>query len=299
LQSIENDGGREGMNLSAKRSYLFVPSTSIKMMEKALESKADCVIFDLEDAVVANEKPAARERAQHFLLNHKPKKDVYMRINDITTPYWKEDLIAAINAGASGIVVPKADSSMKNICQTVLEHLEKGGRDIHSFEVLPLIETARGIQFVYEIANSHHLISRLAFGSIDYALDVDCQLSADGEELLFARSQIVNASKAAGVGSPIDAVYPNLGDLEGLRVEATRSRKLGFKAKLAIHPKQLDTIQVVFTPEQKEIEEALTIVKAFEEAEQRGLAYISVDAKLADYPVYKKAKALLQNISLQ
>lgn len=283
-----------------KRSYLFVPATSERMMEKAVSSNADSIIFDLEDAVAINEKEIARERAKNYLLNHPADKDVYIRINDFTTEYWRKDAESSVVSGAKGIIVPKAESAgnMKVICQTVQEELERAGKSDVQFEVLPLIETARGVHFAYEIANSHHLIKRLVFGSIDYSLDVGCELTDGGEELYYARSQIVNASRAAGIGSPVDAVYPDLGNEEGLNREAVRARISGYKAKLAIHPKQLNIIHNVFTPGVKELEEASEIVTAFEAAVQNGSASISVRNKLVDYPVYKKAKSLLQYSAL-
>ncbi|WP_223592713.1 HpcH/HpaI aldolase/citrate lyase family protein [Neobacillus bataviensis] len=283
-----------------KRSYLFVPATSTRMYEKALASEADCVIFDLEDAVALSEKQEARERAKVFLENNQPEKDVLIRINDVNTPFWREDLEAAIVAGASGVVVPKAEyaNSMKMLCETALVFLERQNRDLHSFVVLPLIETARGVQFAYEIAGAHYMIKRLVFGSIDYSLDVDCELTDDGIELLYARSQVVNASKAAGIGSPVDAVYPDLANEPGLINESQRARRLGYKAKLAIHPKQLQPIHEIFSPGQMELDEALEIVNAFEAAEQQGIASIAVGNKLVDYPVYKKAKALLLSVGL-
>ena len=281
--------------MAPKRSYLFVPAVSEKIMGKALSSAADSVIFDLEDAVAINEKEIARERAKNYLLNYPAEKDVYIRINDFTTVYWRKDIECAVVSGAKGIIVPKAESgsNMKVICQTVLELLERAGRKGDLFEVLPLIETASGVHFAYEIANSHAMVPRLVFGSIDYSLDIDCELTDGGEELYFARSQIVNASRAAGIGSPVDAVYPDLSNEEGLYREAVRARISGFKSKLSIHPKQLNAIHQVFTPDEKVLEEAREIVEAFEEAEQKGSASISVRNKLVDYPVYKKAKGLL------
>jgi citrate lyase subunit beta / citryl-CoA lyase len=283
-----------------KRSYLFVPAISERIMAKAVASDADSVIFDLEDAVAINEKEAARERAKNFLLNHPLQKDVYIRINDVMTTNWKKDIECAVTSGARGIIVPKADSgsTMKMVCQTVRDFLKKTGRQDERFEVLPLIETASGVHFAYDIANSDHLISRLVFGSIDYSLDIDCELTDGGEELFYARSQIVNASRAAGIGSPVDAVYPDLANGEGLNREAVRARISGFKAKLAIHPKQLPIIHQVLTPAEDALEEAREIVEAFEEAERNGSASISVRNKLVDYPVYKKAKSLLQYATL-
>jgi citrate lyase subunit beta / citryl-CoA lyase len=282
-----------------KRSYLFVPATSVKMMEKAITSKADSVIFDLEDAVAFNEKEAARERARDFLHNNHPQKEIFIRINDMLTPFWQADLEAAIVGRAAGVIVPKAETavSLIRLCESVNMILERNNRRSQDqFHVLPLIETAAGVQFAYEIASSHQRIPFLVFGSIDYSLDVGCELTDGGEELFFARSQIVNASRAAGKGSPIDAVYPDLANEEGLKKEAIRARKAGFRGKLAIHPKQLDVIHEVYSPTQAEMDKASEIVAAFEAAEMRGIASISVGGKLVDYPVYKKAKALLNNI---
>ncbi|KAB2330431.1 CoA ester lyase [Cytobacillus depressus] len=282
--------------MTVKKSYLFVPATSEKMMGKAIVSDADCVIFDLEDAVAIHEKDMARERAKNFLINNPPQKDVYIRINDFTTPLWRNDIDAAIDSGAFGIIVPKAENgiNMYTICEYIKNRLECRGEGERIFEVLPLIETARGVHFAYEIANSHPFIARLVFGSIDYCLDLDCELTPGGDELIYARSQIVNSSIAAGIENPVDAVFPDLSNEDDLYNEAIRAKRCGFKAKLAIHPKQLNTIHRVFTPTEDEMEEAREIVKAFEEAELSGIASISVRNKLVDYPVYKKAKGLLQ-----
>jgi citrate lyase subunit beta / citryl-CoA lyase len=283
-----------------KRSYLFVPASSEKLMEKAVKSHSDCAIFDLEDAVALSEKENARERAKNYLINHPADKDVYIRINDMTTPYWRDDVIAAIDAGASGVVVPKSESGihLKTICQVIQDRLESRGEADRKFDVMPLIETAKGVHFAYDIANAHHYIPRLVFGYIDYSLDLGCELTEDGEELIYARSQIVNASRAAGIGNPVDAVYPDLNNPDGLNNDAVRARKIGFKAKLAIHPKQLDIIHEVFTPKQEELEKAREIVEAFEAAEKSGTASIAVQNQLVDYPVYKKAKSLLQLANL-
>ncbi len=280
----------------SNRSYLFVPAVSTKMMTKALNSESDSVIFDLEDAVAISEKEEVRERMKNYLFNNPAKKETYIRVNDFTTNFWKEDLLATIEAGANGIIVPKAESShnLRTICETAVMALEKKKRDIFQFSIIPLIETARGIQFAFEVATAHFLIKRLAFGSIDYSLDIDCERTADGIELLYARSQIVNASKAAGLEGPIDSVYPILEDVQGLNREALTARILGFKGKLAIHPKQLNPIHAIFSPSQKAVEEALEIVEAFEAAVEQGIASIRVGNQFIDYPVYKKAKQLLK-----
>lgn len=266
-----------------KRTYLFVPAINERMIEKAVMSHADCVILDLEDAVPHSEKEKARQEVEKAILTYSKEKPLYIRINGIKTPFWKED-IAAIKSGAAGMVVPKVESD--HDIKEIVAHTQ-GERAI-----IPQIESAKGIQHSYDIAKADPSIERFAFGSLDFAWDIDCELTEGGLELLFARSQLVIASRAAGIASPIDTVYPDFHDHVGLEQEAIAVKQLGFKAKLIIHPKQIDPVNKVFSPSQEEIEWAKQIVKAFEQAND---AAIQVDGKMVDLPVYKKAKDLLEH----
>lgn len=278
--------------MTIARSYLFVPGTDQNIIKKAITSDADCVILDLEDAVALSEKESARETVKKTLINFSKEKDLIVRINDLNTPYWEKDLICAITNGAKGVMVSKAETEgeMRMLCKKVREVLAESPRE---FEVIPLIETAKGVQFAYAISSIDDMISRLAFGSIDFSLDINCELTPNGLELLFARSQIVIASKAAGIGSPIDAVYPDLNNEDGLEMEAKFGKQLGFKSKLIIHPKQIQIVHKTFTPSKEETVSAHEIVKAFEAAEKNGVASITVNNRLVDYPVYKKAKSIV------
>ncbi|WP_174614477.1 HpcH/HpaI aldolase/citrate lyase family protein [Virgibacillus ihumii] len=288
--------------MSVCRSYLFVPAKELSIINKAINSEADSVIIDLEDAVAYSEKNNARELVKESLQKLNNQKPVYVRINDIGTPFWEEDLAYSVQYGAHGVIVPKSENpeDISYICKRIREMTQnKNGtvlretNDSNSFEVIPLLETAKGIQFAYEIAKSDSLVSKLAFGSIDYSLDIGCQLSSSGDELLYARSRIVVGSRAADREGPIDAVFPSLNNPGGLEYEATQAKKLGFKGKLTIHPKQVDIVNNLFMPGDEELREAREIVEQFEKAEQEGLASISVNGNLVDYPVYKKAKEVL------
>ncbi|MFJ5769023.1 HpcH/HpaI aldolase/citrate lyase family protein [Psychrobacillus sp. NPDC093180] len=278
------------MNLA--RSYLFVPGTNKDMIKKAIASDADCIILDLEDAVALAEKEKAREAVKESLIRFSKDKEIFVRINDCETSFWEEDLICAVANGAAGVVVPKSESeqNIRLVCQKVREATTESSS---AFQVIPLIETAKGVQFVYAIAAADEMISKMAFGSIDFSLDIGCELSASGMELLFARSQIVIASRAAGIEAPIDTVFADFNDAAGFENEAKIARQLGFKAKLIIHPKQIQIINQLFSPSEQEISNAMAIVKAFEEAEENGVASIAVNNQMVDYPVYKKAKRLL------
>lgn len=269
-----------------------MPGTNIDIIQKAILSDADVVIIDLEDAVALSEKEAAREIVKESLMRFNKEKEIIVRINGLDTPFWEQDLNCAVSNGATGIMVPKSESfdGMKAVCEKAREY---SSHHLKPVQVIPLIETAKGIQFAYSIATSDELIVRMAFGSIDFSLDIDCELTPNGLELLFARSQMVIASKAAAIGPPIDTVYPQLNNEVGLENESKLAKQLGFKGKLIIHPKQIQTVHETFSPSQKEIEQATEVVKAFEDAEKNGIASIKVNNQLVDYPVYKKARSIL------
>ncbi len=277
--------------MNKQRSYLFVPATSLSLIKKAVLSVADIVIVDLEDAVALSEKQAARDVMKEALKVYKQEHKIIVRINSLETSLWEADLETAINNGAAGIMLPKAEDEqgIQRVSNKIREIRESKDE---AFELIPLIESAKGVQFAYAIASADSLVSALAFGSIDFSLDIDCELTPEGMELLFARSQLVIASKAAGIRPPIDAVYPNLTDEEGLKNQTVFANQLGFKAKLVIHPKQLEVVHRVFSPSDEEITMAKKIIEAFEQAEKEGIASIKVEGQFVDYPIYKKAKKL-------
>lgn len=279
--------------MNASRSYLFVPAANLSLIKKAVSSDADVVIVDLEDAVALSEKETARRVMGEALETYKHEKKMIVRINALETSFWEADLETAINNGAAGIMLPKAEDEQG--IQRVADKIRQisGGKG-EAFELIPLVESAKGVQFAFAIASADPLISVIAFGSIDFSLDIGCELTPEGLELLFARSHLVIASKAAGIGSPIDAVYPDLKDPEGLKKQTVFAKQLGFKAKLVIHPKQLDVVHQVFSPSKEELDMAREIVEAFEKAEKSGVASIKIAGQFVDYPVYKKAKKILQ-----
>ncbi|WP_257351130.1 HpcH/HpaI aldolase/citrate lyase family protein [Pseudalkalibacillus decolorationis] len=282
------------------RSYLFVPAKEMSIIKKAVMSNADSVIIDLEDSVAFDQKDTARGLVKQALQELNERKQIYVRINNFTTPFWEKDLACSVINGASGVIVPKTENKeqITYICEKVRELIQAKNRTI-PFKVIPLIETAKGVQFAYEIAGADPLISKLAFGSIDYSLDIGCELTSGRGELLYALSRIVVASRAADISGPIDAVFPELGNSKELELEAIQGKKLGFKGKLTIHPQQIEIVNKVFSPKEKEIEDSREIVKKFEEAERQGSASISVNGKLVDYPVYKKAKEIVNFGNLQ
>ncbi|TYO94891.1 citrate lyase subunit beta/citryl-CoA lyase [Geothermobacter ehrlichii] len=268
------------------RSFLFAPGSNSKLMQKALTVGADAIIFDLEDAVAVSEKEKARALAAEIVGRGEHQCLTYIRINSWDTSWAKADLAAAINAGVGGIMLPKAEDPA--VVKAVAGLLPP------NVDFIPLVETAKGILNAYAIADCSDRVSRLAFGAIDFTLDIGADYSKTGTELLYARSQLVVASRAAGLLPPVDTVFPDLADSAGLETELNRVKQLGMFGKLAIHPKQISPINQLFTPSAEEIEDAIQVIKAFEEAQNKGVASIEINGKFVDYPVVAKAKRLIE-----
>jgi len=276
------------------RSMLFVPANDPKKVAKALASAADCVILDLEDAVALSAKQAARSAVRE-ILRDRGEREVYVRVNSFDTPFLYEDLTAVVPACPTGIMLPKAESVDQLKCvDWLIGQLERQVDMVRGvIGLVTLVETACGIERAAEISGGSERIKCLAFGAVDYTLDIGTKLSADGLELLHARSRVVVASRLGGREKPIDTVYPNFRDMAGLRVESELAKGLGYQGKMIIHPDQIDIVHQVFSPSAEELAYAARVVAAFEEAEKNGLAAIHLDGKMIDYPVMLRARQLL------
>jgi citrate lyase subunit beta / citryl-CoA lyase len=277
------------------RSMLFVPGTDRKKIDKALASNADCIILDLEDAVALSEKESARIMVQD-VLKGRQNRQVYVRINGIDTPFCYGDLTAIIQSRPTGIMPPKVESADHIKCfDWLIGQLEReAGIPAGEIEMVPLIETGSGVIHAAEIAGASSRLKCIAFGAVDYTLDIGTKLSPEGHELFYARAHIVAASRAGGCEQPIDTVYPNFRDAEGLKRESEFVRNLGFQGKMVIHPDQVGIVHEVFSPTQQELAYARKVVEAFEAAEKLGIASVNLDGKMIDYPVMKRARQLLE-----
>lgn len=283
------------------RSWLFVPGNRQRHVEKAWALPADVLIYDLEDAVPHREKHAARQIVKHAVKQNAAKrKTVFVRINDRTTPYYTEDLADIVRPGLSGIILPKAeaDDDVRHLQRTLDALEEERGIPREAIEIVPLIESARGLVNAMAVAASGTRVKCLAFGAVDFALDVNAHLTREGKEIWYARSQLVVSSRAAGIESPIDSVFTDIVDEEGLRQDIQFARQLGFQGKLAIHPRQLEPMNERFAPTEEEIKEAQEMVDAFARAEAAGAAAVQVNGKMVDYPVAERARRLLKQAEL-
>jgi citrate lyase subunit beta/citryl-CoA lyase len=259
-----------------RRTYLFVPGSRPDRFEKAWQSGAHAVILDLEDAVEDTQKDLARENVASWLSRERP---VYVRINGTETPWFERDLEVVRMPGVLGIALPKA------------EHPEQIAQVAAYFTgealVLPIIETALGVWNVRELAQAPR-VERLAFGSIDFQLDTG--ITGEQEELLYARSRLVLASRITGLLPPIDGVTMALDDLVRLQDDVARARRLGFGGKLCIHPKQVDAINRGFAPTVSERAWARRILKA---ADASRAGALQLDGELVDRPVIERARSIL------
>jgi citrate lyase subunit beta/citryl-CoA lyase len=277
------------------RSWMFIPGNQPRRLAKAGELAADVLIYDLEDAVPLAEKEQARQLVRQALRENKSRVQ-YVRVNDPSTPFFPGDINGAVSPETAGIVLPKAAGKEQILAACGQLALVEAQHNLPTgvTEIVPLIESAAGLYRAYEIATASSRVKRLAFGSVDFTLDIGAQLTTEGKEILYARSQLVVISRAAEIEPPIDAVFVQVKDGEGLKRDALLARQLGFQGKLAIHPDQLPVIHQAFSPTAEEIAEAQAIAAAFDEAVASGSAAIQVNGKLVDYPVAVRAKRVLE-----
>ena len=279
------------------RSWLFVPATAGEKLNKAFQSAADAIIVDLEDAVAYSEKERGWDAANTCLAGRKWRKPaVFLRVNDQSTPWYQADMEIAVRGGFDGVMLPKSSGATDIQCAEDL--LRTLGASPERFELLPLIETATGILHAEEIAAHGVFVRRLAFGSIDFLLDLGGRNTDTDAELLYARSHLALASRAAGKEGPVDAVFPDFRNDEGLRADTLLARALGFQGKLLIHPRQIPVVNEAFAPSREEIQLALEITEAFRAAEAEGKGAIQVRGKMVDQPVYRKNQQLLEQARL-
>lgn len=262
------------MQTTLPHSFLFVPGNRPELFEKACSSEAGAVVIDLEDAVPPAEKIAAR---LSFAQWRSPVRTVLVRVNGADTEWFHADLECCRAQGVAGIVLPKAERYSDLL---LIDNLCEGKR------ILPLIETARGFANLNQLAN-FRCVQRLLFGTIDFQLDLG--IEGDNEELLYFRSQIVLASRLAGIQPPVDGVNIAIDDDLQLRADTLRSRRLGFGGKLCIHPRQLTVVNECFMPSADEISWARRVLEA---ASAANGAVIAVDGKMVDRPVILKAEKI-------
>jgi citrate lyase subunit beta/citryl-CoA lyase len=264
------------MRSAIARSYLFVPGNRPERFAKACAAGADAVIIDLEDAVAPADKDVARSAVAAWLSAEQP---VVLRINSADTQWFSDDLALCGLPGVAGVILPKAEHANQ------IRRVTAAAPDI---AVLPLIETAQGFANAQSIAHTES-VQRLIFGSIDFQLDM--RIEGDDLELLYFRSQLVLFSRVANIQAPVDGVTTAIDDVAQIQIEAQRARRLGFRGKLCIHPKQVDVVNRCFMPSAENIAWAQKVLAAAESAHG---AAVAVDGKMIDLPVIRKAQEIVE-----
>ena len=266
--------------LALGRSFLFVPGSDERKIRKAFEAGADAVIVDLEDAVTPAEKPAARALAVEVLDAIDARCLRLVRVNAAGSEHFVDDLAAVASLALDAVVLPKADPEAL---------AELGMLDA---PVLALVETARGLRDVTATAEDSR-VEALVLGAVDLGLELALEPRADGLELVYARSKLVVESAAAGLRGPIDQVWLDVRDGDGLEADALHARSLGFRGKACIHPAQVEVVNRVFTPSAEEATRAEAVVEAYEAAAADGRGAVALDGAMIDLPVVERARQIL------
>jgi len=277
------------------RSVLFAPGIDLRKMEKAMGLGADVVVLDLEDSVDASRKAGARELVAGVLRRPRGGAAIWVRVNPPETGFFFGDLLAVTAAGPDGIVLPKSETA-GGVARVdwLLGLLEAhNGMPAGAIELVPLVESALGVGNATGIAASSPRVKKLCFGAVDYTLDMGIELTREGRELFYARSALAVASRGAGLEGPIDTVYTDVKDSEGLAADSRLARGLGFQGRLVIHPGQVPVVNEVFSPAPEEIERAMRVLEAYRAALASGSGVAQLDGKLIEKPVAGRAQKLL------
>lgn len=280
---------------SPRRSLLYVPGDSLRKVTKASTLPADTLILDLEDGVALSQKEAARLTVRQALreIDFGPRERL-VRLNNVNGPLAQQDLAITLEARPDGYVVPKVESAedLLAVSHFIDEQESLHGWPAGHIRLLAMIETARGIMNLREIAQATARLDALIFGAEDFAASIGAVRTRENGELFYARSALVTAAGAYALQA-IDLVFVGLDDPAGLEAECINGRQLGFVGKTVIHPSQIETANRLFAPATAEVDAARRLVAAFEQHQQAGAGALAYEGKMVDMPVIRLAQRLL------
>ena len=278
-----------------RRTMMFVPGNNPGMMADAHIYGPDSIMLDLEDSVTLAEKDAARLLVYHALQSvDYGQTEMVVRINPLSTPFGRKDIEAVVRAGVHVIRMPKTETADEvREVEAEIERVEKRLGCLGRTQIMAAIESALGVVNAYDIATASKRMMGIALGAEDYCANLKTQRSQTGDELRLARETIVVAARAAGIDA-LDTVYSNLNDMEAFRAEVEFIKTLGFDGKSIINPRQIEVVNEVFAPKEKEIQKARTILAAIREAEARGSGVVAVNGKMVDRPVVIRAQRTIE-----
>lgn len=275
-----------------RRSMLFLPGNNPNMLINGSCLGADAVIFDLEDAVSPQEKDAARILVRNTMryMNFNGC-EVIVRINSIDTDYWMEDIDVIIHEKPSLILLPKTcmPEDVLKVDEYMSQVEKKYGIESGAVGIMPLIETALGVENSYRIASCSGRVKALFLGAEDLTADLQCKRTREGKEIEYARTRLVVAARAAGV-DVYDTPFTDVNDDEGIAKDARIAKNLGFTGKAAISPRHIDVINEMFSPTSAEIDYAYEVIDAIRLAKEMGKGAVSLRGKMIDAPIVARAE---------
>lgn len=277
-----------------RRTMMFVPGANAAMLRDAPLYGADSIMFDLEDAVSLKEKDSARTLV-HFALKTFDYSNVetVVRINSLEAG-GAQDVEAMVLAGVEVIRLPKTETAQDILdVDAVITSVEKDNQiPVGTTKMMAAIESAEGVLNAREIAKASERLIGIALGAEDYVTNMKTKRYPDGQELSFARNMILHAARAAGIAA-IDTVYSDVDNVEGFRNEVQQIKQLGFDGKSVINPRQIPLVNAIYTPTDKEIQNAKEVIWGIREAEAKGSGVISVNGKMVDKPIVERAQRVI------
>ncbi len=281
------------------RSLLFIPGNNPGMLLNADVHGADAIILDLEDAVSPDQKDAARILVRNAVKALSYNTQLVIRVNPLGTSFYEDDLEAVVPLKPDFIMPTKVDGEeyIKDLDErlTVLE--KKNGLTEGQIKIIPLIETAEGIENAFRIAKASKRIFGLFLGAEDYSADLRAHRTKEGDEILYARGRILNAARAASVEA-FDTPFTDVNDEEGLEKDAFLAREMGFSGKAAISPRHVMGINKAFSPTKAEIDYANEVLMAIEEGIRLGKGAVSLRGKMIDKPIVDRAKRVVETAKI-
>ena len=275
-----------------RRSMLFLPGNTPNMLVNGPYLGADALILDLEDAVAPSEKDAARLLVRSAIRDMDFRgSEIIVRINSIDTGFWQADIDAILPQGPDLILLPKSGSAQDILTadEYITRTEERLGMAPSTVRLMPLIETALGVENAFATASASPRVAALFLGAEDLTADLRCQRTKEGREIEYARTRLVTAARAAGV-DVYDTPFTDVNDDAGIRTDAAYAKALGFTGKASISPRHVEVINQVFSPTMKEIDYAYEVMDAIRLAKEQGRGAIALRGKMIDAPIVNRAQ---------